>query len=190
MPVSPRSATRSRLLEHGPAEHTGRRTVGPHRGDSGAHWLDSRASANAGRTALTRGNAPVSGAQYFASGIRRARFSRASCAHFASRSARRADGAPHTRADRKRDRQIFVALKTLVLARGSVSEPSGGGVTTARPSDIGMPAALYAPIACTCLAPRAHERRSVGRFILGSVAESIVRTAPCPVLVVRDPMAG
>lgn len=31
-----------------------------------------------------------------------------------------------------------------------------------------------------------HGRRGVSRLLLGSVAESIVRTAPCPVLLVRD----
>ena len=30
-----------------------------------------------------------------------------------------------------------------------------------------------------------HGRRGVSRFLLGSVAEAVVRTAPCPVLVVR-----
>jgi universal stress protein A len=30
-----------------------------------------------------------------------------------------------------------------------------------------------------------HGRRGVGRALLGSVAESIVRTAPCPVLTIR-----
>lgn len=31
-----------------------------------------------------------------------------------------------------------------------------------------------------------HGRRGVKRLLLGSVAESVVRTAPCPVLLVRD----
>lgn len=31
-----------------------------------------------------------------------------------------------------------------------------------------------------------HGRRGPGRVLLGSVAESVIRTAPCPVLVVRD----
>ena len=30
-----------------------------------------------------------------------------------------------------------------------------------------------------------HGRRGVSRALLGSVAESIVRTAPCPVLTIR-----
>jgi nucleotide-binding universal stress UspA family protein len=32
-----------------------------------------------------------------------------------------------------------------------------------------------------------HGRRGFKRFILGSVAESVLRTAPCPVLAVRPP---
>jgi nucleotide-binding universal stress UspA family protein len=30
-----------------------------------------------------------------------------------------------------------------------------------------------------------HGRRGLGRFLLGSVAEGVVRAAPCPVFVVR-----
>ena len=30
-----------------------------------------------------------------------------------------------------------------------------------------------------------HGRRGISRFLLGSVAEAIVRSAPCPVLTVR-----
>jgi nucleotide-binding universal stress UspA family protein len=32
-----------------------------------------------------------------------------------------------------------------------------------------------------------HGRRGIARFVLGSVAEAVVRTAPCPVLTVRVP---
>jgi universal stress protein A len=32
-----------------------------------------------------------------------------------------------------------------------------------------------------------HGRTGLGRFLLGSVAERVVRTAPCPVLTVRRP---
>jgi nucleotide-binding universal stress UspA family protein len=35
-----------------------------------------------------------------------------------------------------------------------------------------------------------HGRRGLGRILLGSVAENVVRHAPCPVLVVRDPAAA
>jgi len=35
-----------------------------------------------------------------------------------------------------------------------------------------------------------HGRRGVKRLLLGSVAESVVRTVPCPVLLVRAPEAG
>lgn len=35
-----------------------------------------------------------------------------------------------------------------------------------------------------------HGRRGVKRALLGSVAESVVRTAPCPVLTVRAPRAS
>jgi nucleotide-binding universal stress UspA family protein len=32
-----------------------------------------------------------------------------------------------------------------------------------------------------------HGRRGIARALLGSVAERVVRTAPCPVLIVREP---
>lgn len=35
-----------------------------------------------------------------------------------------------------------------------------------------------------------HGRRGLARMVVGSVAEQVVRTAPCPVLTVRQPMAG
>jgi nucleotide-binding universal stress UspA family protein len=34
-----------------------------------------------------------------------------------------------------------------------------------------------------------HGRRGVSRLVLGSVAESVARTAPCPVLLVRSGLA-
>ena len=34
-----------------------------------------------------------------------------------------------------------------------------------------------------------HGRRGVARFVLGSVAETVARTAPCPVLLVRSGLA-
>ena len=35
-----------------------------------------------------------------------------------------------------------------------------------------------------------HGRRGMGHVLLGSVAERVVRLAPCPVLTVREPAAG
>jgi nucleotide-binding universal stress UspA family protein len=35
-----------------------------------------------------------------------------------------------------------------------------------------------------------HGRGALGHFLVGSVAERVVRTAGCPVLTVRDPQAG
>ncbi|MEM8601163.1 MAG: universal stress protein [Bacteroidota bacterium] len=35
-----------------------------------------------------------------------------------------------------------------------------------------------------------HGRRGVKRLLLGSVAEEVVRTAPCPVMTIPDPVAG
>ena len=35
-----------------------------------------------------------------------------------------------------------------------------------------------------------HARTGVGRALVGSVAEEVARTAPCPVLIVRDVLAG
>jgi nucleotide-binding universal stress UspA family protein len=35
-----------------------------------------------------------------------------------------------------------------------------------------------------------HGRTGLNRLLIGSVAERIVRTAPCPVLTIRDPVCG
>ena len=43
-------------------------------------------------------------------------------------------------------------------------------------------------LACDLVVVGTHGRRGIERILLGSVAEGVVRTAPCPVLVVRDAM--
>jgi len=40
-------------------------------------------------------------------------------------------------------------------------------------------------LSCELIVMATHGRRGVSRLLLGSVAESVVRTAPCPVLAIR-----
>jgi nucleotide-binding universal stress UspA family protein len=42
---------------------------------------------------------------------------------------------------------------------------------------------------CDLIVMGTHGRRGLGRVLMGSVAEKIVRTAPCPVVTVREPSA-
>src|SRR5262245_19007047 len=41
---------------------------------------------------------------------------------------------------------------------------------------------------CDLIALGTHGRRGLARLLMGSVAEQVVRTAPCPVLTVRTPL--
>lgn len=45
-------------------------------------------------------------------------------------------------------------------------------------------------VGCGLIVMGTHGRSGVGRVLLGSVAEDVLRRSPCPVLVVKAPMAG
>jgi nucleotide-binding universal stress UspA family protein len=42
---------------------------------------------------------------------------------------------------------------------------------------------------CDLIVMGTHGRRGIGRLLMGSVAEAVVRKAPCPVLTLKTPMA-
>jgi nucleotide-binding universal stress UspA family protein len=42
---------------------------------------------------------------------------------------------------------------------------------------------------CDLIVMGTHGRTGLGRFLMGSVAEGVVRKAPCPVLTVKTPFA-
>jgi nucleotide-binding universal stress UspA family protein len=44
--------------------------------------------------------------------------------------------------------------------------------------------------ACDLVVMGTHGRTGLGRLLMGSVAETVLRTAPCPVVTVKTPLAG
>jgi nucleotide-binding universal stress UspA family protein len=75
----------------------------------------------------------------------------------------------------------FVAPYAAVLSPGSVSLGKGDART-------GIVAAAE-ELRVDLIAMGTHGRRGVKRLVLGSVAESVSRTAPCPVLLIRSGLA-
>jgi nucleotide-binding universal stress UspA family protein len=65
------------------------------------------------------------------------------------------------------------------------------GVELQRVLAVGRPAAVLCGAAgelgAALIVVGSHGRRGFERFLLGSVAEAVVRQAPCPVLVVKEP---
>lgn len=59
--------------------------------------------------------------------------------------------------------------------------------------EVGDPATEICRVAkdtgCELIAMGTHGRTGLGRFLMGSVAEHVVRRAPCPVLTVKAPFA-
>jgi len=58
----------------------------------------------------------------------------------------------------------------------------------------GAPADVIVRVAeethCDLIAMGTHGRRGISRLLLGSVAEQVVRRAPCPVLTIKDVLAA
>jgi nucleotide-binding universal stress UspA family protein len=77
------------------------------------------------------------------------------------------------------------ALDKLVAARqGSVTASFGAGtVEVGDPRDAIV--ATAAAVKADLIVMGTHGRRGLSRVVMGSVAEDVVRHAPCPVLVVR-----
>jgi universal stress protein A len=80
-----------------------------------------------------------------------------------------------------RERKAFdelVAAHTAKLPPGSATLETGD----ARAAILALAAALHADL----IVMGTHGRRGMSRLVLGSVAESVTRAAPCPVLLVRS----
>ena len=84
----------------------------------------------------------------------------------------------------KREQKVFdeiVAAHTAKLPPASVALKKGDARTAILAAAKELPADL--------IVIGTHGRRGVSRLMLGSVAESVARTAPCPVLFVRSGLA-
>lgn len=84
----------------------------------------------------------------------------------------------------KHKRQVFdelVAAHTVKLPLGSAMLKKGDARTAIL--------AAAEEIRADLIVMGTHGRRGVSRLVLGSVAESVARTAPCPVLFVRSGLA-
>jgi universal stress protein A len=84
-----------------------------------------------------------------------------------------------------RERPAFnelVAARTAKLPLGSATLKTGD----ARTAILAVAEELHAEL----IVMGTHGRRGVSRLVLGSVAESVVRAAPCPVLLVRSGLAA
>ena len=67
---------------------------------------------------------------------------------------------------------------------------SGSDIAVTRDVELGMPARVIvhaaARLQSDLIVMGSHGRRGLRRALLGSVAENVLRSAPCPVLVVRS----
>ena len=75
------------------------------------------------------------------------------------------------------------SLEKLVAARGT-SRFGKRTVASGDPRDAILAAAE--DVAADLIVMGTHGRRGIARFVIGSVAENVVRRAPCPVLTVRQ----
>jgi nucleotide-binding universal stress UspA family protein len=84
---------------------------------------------------------------------------------------------------RKEANDILAGIKNRGKAEGLVVETV---VREGRPAEELCAAATAKDL----IVVATHGRRGLGRILLGSVAENVVRHAPCPVLVIRDTTRG
>ena len=93
---------------------------------------------------------------------------------------------------RLEDEQRRWALERLEIQAEETARAAGIAVTTA--IRVGTPAAEIVEAAreagADVIVVGTHGRTGLNRLLIGSVAERVVRTAPCPVLTVRDPVCG
>lgn len=75
------------------------------------------------------------------------------------------------------------ALEKLADARRSKAQIAGTFLRTGDARDVIIHTAEQ--VGADLIVMGTHGRRGVGRALLGSVAESVVRTSPCPVLTIR-----
>lgn len=93
-----------------------------------------------------------------------------------------APGRPRPRVDHLRDQREHGTLELVARARGRGLQASYL-VWTGDPGDMIVAAAEAERADIVVIG--SNGRGAVGRFLLGSVSERVVREAPCPVLVVR-----
>lgn len=75
------------------------------------------------------------------------------------------------------------ALDKLAAARGAKAKIAGALLRTGDACDLIIHTA--GDVAADLIVMGTHGRRGLGRALLGSVAESVLRTSPCPVLTIR-----
>ncbi len=80
------------------------------------------------------------------------------------------------------------ALDKILAARKGKCELGQALLRTGDARDVINQTAIE--IAADLIVMSTHGRRGLSRLLIGSVAESIVRTAPCPVLAVREHTTG
>lgn len=94
-----------------------------------------------------------------------------------------------TAADELRDKLILAIADKVATMRGAVDRSQSHNINVH--TRIGAPDHVIVDLAREVCADLVvvgtHERSGVGRLVPGSVSEHVVREAPCPVLVVREP---
>lgn len=131
------------------------------------------------------GGAPPTAARW-AAGLAAAYHARLELVHVSDPAVAALGGEAEAERERSRAR---VGLEALAGALGR----DAAGLPVAVEVRTGDPAATVRAVAeevrTHLLVVGTHGRSGPGRALLGSVAEALVRTAPCPVLVVRDALA-
>lgn len=89
---------------------------------------------------------------------------------------------------RQAGRSVLEAAHRTAVARGVACEAVLEDVVAARVADIILDQAKSR--SCELIVMGTHGRRGLGRTLLGSNAELVVRQSPVPVLLVREPEAG
>jgi nucleotide-binding universal stress UspA family protein len=153
-------------------------------GDVG-EWPPRRVLAAVDADALDGGAVPPS--VQWAAGFARAYHAGLELLHVAPPPHLTPSGPAEAARARRRARQALRALAEALRDGGAAPERVHVVARTGDPADLIAAAAGEAGV--HLVAVGTHGRRGIGRVLLGSVAEAVVRTAPCPVLVVPDRLA-
>lgn len=90
--------------------------------------------------------------------------------------------------DRNRLRGLLMDLGESL--RGETRAPLRFGVHVRTGNPVGVLEAVAGEVGAHLVVVGSRAPRGVGRMLLGSVAEDLMRSAPCPVLVVRDALTA